>query len=77
MMLREHDTRPSEAFVTAYLDRLAELVSQGCQITTVQLYTIARGTAEAHVSPVSSAELQAITQRVRERLPGVAVYAYA
>lgn len=67
---------PDDAFISAYIDRLAELIAGGCQIQAVQLYTVARGAAEAWVSPASHEELEGVAQRVRERLPGVEVKAY-
>lgn len=55
---------PGDKEVDAYISRLHELTSSGCQIKLVQVYTIARSTAEAFVSPLSPGEVDAIAARV-------------
>lgn len=54
-----------------YLNRICELVSNGCQIKRVQLYTIARQTAELYVGPLDDEQLDRYAQRFRQRLRGV------
>jgi hypothetical protein len=54
---------------------LRELVDAGCQIKLVQVYTVARGTAEAYVTPLDNAQVDAIADRVRAiGLPAEAFY---
>jgi len=66
MFLSLEGRAPTEPEITAWLDRLQELVSAGCQIDHVQVYTVARATAEAGVSALPSRELDAIAARVRQ-----------
>ncbi|MBI1368975.1 MAG: radical SAM protein [Planctomycetes bacterium] len=58
-----------DAEFNTYLDRLAHLVAHGCQIKLVQLYTIARQTAESYATPLSDAQLDALAARLHARLP--------
>ena len=71
MRLHGEPTPPPE--FEAYLDRLAELSGHGCRIKLVQLYTIARQTAESYATPLSPPELDAMAARFRGRLPQVPV----
>lgn len=73
MLLKENGKLPTDAFFNAYLDHLTELVEQGCQIKTIQLYTLARQTAEAGLEPLSEDELETYAANVRERLDNVTV----
>jgi wyosine [tRNA(Phe)-imidazoG37] synthetase (radical SAM superfamily) len=66
---------PSDEF-EAYLDRLQELVAGGCQIKLVQLYTIARQTAEAFATPLGDEQLLALADRLRHRLPQISCETY-
>jgi wyosine [tRNA(Phe)-imidazoG37] synthetase (radical SAM superfamily) len=56
---------PSDAEIEQYVARLRELVAAGCQVKLVQVYTIARSTAETYVTPLSAARVDAIAARVR------------
>lgn len=56
---------PTDVEIDAYLQRLGDLRDGGCRIKLVQVYTIARQTAENYVRPLSDAEIDAITARVR------------
>jgi wyosine [tRNA(Phe)-imidazoG37] synthetase (radical SAM superfamily) len=58
---------PSAEEVDAFVQRLRELVAGGCRIKLVQVYTVARSTAVAACTPLASAELDAISERVRGR----------
>lgn len=58
---------PSEAEIDAYCDRLNEIVSAGGQIKLVQVYTIARQTAEAYVASLKSAQVDEIAREVRDK----------
>lgn len=65
---------PDAAEIDAYVGRLRDLVAGGCQIRLVQVYTIARETAEAYVAPLPDYQLDAIASKVRAA--GLAVEAF-
>jgi wyosine [tRNA(Phe)-imidazoG37] synthetase (radical SAM superfamily) len=56
---------PDEAEVAAYVDRVRVLIEGGCQIKLVQVYTVARRTAEANVTPLDTDSLNQIAERLR------------
>jgi wyosine [tRNA(Phe)-imidazoG37] synthetase (radical SAM superfamily) len=58
---------PSIDELSAYCDRLQEIVLAGGQLSLVQVYTVARRPAESFVAPLSDAEVDAIVLMVRER----------
>ncbi len=62
-----HGQPASDAEVEAFADRLNEVTAAGGRIKLVQLYTIARHTAEAYVSPLSNAQLDHVASVVRAR----------
>ena len=66
MFMRINDQPPSDAEIDAYLARLRELKSQGSQIKLVQVYTVARATAEAFVTPLEKDRIDAIAANVRD-----------
>lgn len=66
----------SDAEFEAYLDRVTELRDAGCRIKLVQLYTVARATAEEFVSPLEDGHMQRLGARFRERLPDVLVQVF-
>tara|TARA_R110002111_G_scaffold153375_1_gene220193 strand:+ start:163451 stop:164323 length:873 start_codon:yes stop_codon:yes gene_type:complete len=57
---------PEEAEIDAYCQRLNEIVNSGGQIKLVQVYTIARRTAEDYVAPLSSEQVDQIARKVEE-----------
>ena len=63
---------PSAGELAAYCQRLADIRAAGGQIKLVQLHTIARRPAEAYVTALSDAEMDAIAHQVRREtgLPG-------
>jgi hypothetical protein len=65
---------PSRKEILAYAERLRELVSMGCRIKLVQVYTVARPTAEAYAAPLGDAALEAIAEEVKA--VGLAVETY-
>lgn len=65
MFLRYRGEAPAPAEIEAYLGRLRDLVAGGCRIDLVQIYTVARSTAEAEATPLGNAEVDAIVARVR------------
>jgi wyosine [tRNA(Phe)-imidazoG37] synthetase (radical SAM superfamily) len=76
LFLKYLDSGPSDAEIDAYIDRLATLKSQGCQIKLVQVYTTARTTADADALPLDQARIDQIASRVRQLdLPADPFYA--
>lgn len=65
-----------DAEFDAYLDRLQELIAGGCRIQLVQLYTIARQTAERYVAPLNATQLDRLAARFHQRLPDVPAQTY-
>ena len=55
---------PSKAEITAWCDRLSEIVQAGGQIDLVQIYTVARQPAESFVTALTEDQLQEIAQRL-------------
>jgi wyosine [tRNA(Phe)-imidazoG37] synthetase (radical SAM superfamily) len=51
--------------IAAYVDRLRQLQTGGCQIKLVQVYTVARGPAEQYVSPLDRSQVDAIVEKVK------------
>jgi hypothetical protein len=66
MFLCWHDQPPTAAEIDAYIARVTELRDAGAQFKLVQVYTIARHTAEAAATPLEPEALAAIAARVRE-----------
>ncbi len=60
----------------AYLDRVEALVTSGCRIKLVQLYTTARQTAEPFVSALTPEHLDRLVARFRARLPAIPAQVY-
>ncbi|MBU0719307.1 MAG: radical SAM protein [Planctomycetes bacterium] len=66
---------PYEVELAAYTDRLREIVDAGGKIDYVQVYTVARRPAEEDVEPLTPAELDRITELVRQTgIPAEAFY---
>lgn len=66
MFMRINNQPPDDAEIDAYLGRLRQLKAQGCQIKLVQVYTVARATAESFVTPLERDRVDAIAARVRD-----------
>jgi wyosine [tRNA(Phe)-imidazoG37] synthetase (radical SAM superfamily) len=67
LFLRLAGEGPSSAEIDAYCDRLNEVTAAGGAIKLVQVYTVARKPAESVVTPLSDAEVDAISELVRRR----------
>jgi len=63
---------PAEEF-EAYIDRLRGLLDAGCRIDRVQMYTVARGTAEPYATAMDDAQLNELADRLRMRLSALPV----
>ena len=66
LFMNVHGEAPPPAEIDAYIARLRDLREGGCQIKLVQVYTIARGTAEAYVAPLDLNQLEQIARAIRE-----------
>ena len=55
---------PTTEEITAYIERLKEILQAGGQIARVQVYTVARPPAESFVSALPAEVVQAIADRV-------------
>lgn len=60
-----HGRPPSPEEVDAFAQRLRWIVDHGGRIRLVQIYTVARRTAEAFVAPLTDVALNGIAERVR------------
>jgi wyosine [tRNA(Phe)-imidazoG37] synthetase (radical SAM superfamily) len=67
LFMRVHGEPPPREELVAFCDRLNEITAAGGKIKLVQVYTIARRTTEAYVSPLTNEEVDAIVEMVRER----------
>jgi wyosine [tRNA(Phe)-imidazoG37] synthetase (radical SAM superfamily) len=67
MFLRLDREPPSAAEQEAFCERLNEVVRGGGKIKLVQVYTVARRPAEPTVTPLTDAEVDALTELVRRR----------
>lgn len=65
---------PDQREIDAYVARLRDLWREGCRIKHVQVYSVARPTAQGGVEPLEAAELARIAARVREA--GIPAEAY-
>lgn len=76
LFMRVGGEGPSAAELSAYCQRLNEIVAAGGKLSLVQVYTVARRPAESFVTPLADAEVDAIAQLVRERtgLPAAVYY---
>lgn len=77
LFMKLRGQRPSESELSAYVQRLHDITQAGGAIDHVQVYTVARRPAEAYVSALSNAEIDAIARLVREEanLPAEPYYA--
>ncbi|MCL2647367.1 MAG: hypothetical protein FWD61_10255 [Phycisphaerales bacterium] len=67
---------PGPEEIDAYITRLVNLLAAKGKIKLVQLYTVARRTNEAYVTPLSEPDLQSIAARVRAAIPTIPVEVY-
>ncbi len=71
LLMKIHGQPPPPEEIHAYAQRIADIIAAGGRIKLVQLYTVARKTAENYVAPLSPQEMTAILEIVKLRLPGV------
>jgi wyosine [tRNA(Phe)-imidazoG37] synthetase (radical SAM superfamily) len=67
LFLRMHGQHPPPAELEAFCDRLNEVGTAGGRIKLVQVYTVARTPAEAFVTALADAEVDALADLVRRR----------
>lgn len=67
LLMRLHGAPPLPAEIISYCERLQEIIAAGGRIKLVQLHTLARPPAEAWVSALMAAELEAIAAEVHKR----------
>lgn len=65
LFMNIHGAPPPAAEIDAYIQRLRDLREGACQIKLVQVYTVARQTAESYVTPLAAGLLDSITEKVR------------
>ena len=75
LFMRIQDEPPEATELDAFCQRLKEITAAGGQLSLIQVYTVARQPAESFVAPLSSAEVDAIAQRVRQQT-GLAAAAF-
>ena len=66
LFLRTYGATMDAAELQAYCDRLREIVAAGGRIQEVHAYTIARPTAEAWATRLTTAELEAVAATIRQ-----------
>lgn len=69
MFAKLHDTPPPDDEFTAYTQRIAELIKQGCQIKCIQLYTVARQPLEPYVATLPDETLSRMAESLRRHVP--------
>jgi wyosine [tRNA(Phe)-imidazoG37] synthetase (radical SAM superfamily) len=67
MNIRGAGPPPEE--VRAYCDRVGEILAAGGRVRVIQVYTVARPPAEAYVTPLADAEVDALAAAIRARVP--------
>jgi len=77
LFMKVNGIPPADSEITAYLQRLNDIQSNGGTIQLVQVYTVARPPAESFVSSLSNQEVDRIVQRIQQEtaLPAEAYYA--
>jgi len=68
LFMRVAGESPNPAELSAFCDRLTEIVAAGGQLNLVQIYTVARRPAESYVTPLDNSEVDAIAELVGQRV---------
>lgn len=66
LFMRIDGEPPTTEEISAFIDRLNEITAAGGRLKLVQIYTVARPPAESFVTPLTDAEVDAITNRVAQ-----------
>lgn len=65
LWMKLHDALPPDSEITAFVARLDEILAADGRIKLVQIYTVARSTAERFVSALSKPELDHIAETIK------------
>jgi wyosine [tRNA(Phe)-imidazoG37] synthetase (radical SAM superfamily)/uncharacterized protein YndB with AHSA1/START domain len=76
LFMRIDGEGPPAAEVEAYCGRVREILDGGGRVKLIQVYTVARPPAEAYVTPLPDAEVDALAAQVRRRVPEVPVQTF-
>jgi len=68
MFHRFGDLGPSDLEISAWTDRIADIVNSGGKIKQIQVYSVARKPADSTVMPLGSVRLNAIAEAARAKL---------
>lgn len=68
LWMKVHGEPPPPTEISAYCDRLNEILAAGGRLKLIQLYTIARRTMEPYATPLSDTQLDSIARTVRARV---------
>ena len=74
MFLRLRGAAPEMSEIAAYVERIRWLLAGGARFSLIQIYTIARRTAESFATPLTPDELEQIAASVRPLGVPVAVF---
>jgi wyosine [tRNA(Phe)-imidazoG37] synthetase (radical SAM superfamily) len=76
LFMRVAGEPPSAAELSAFCDRLHEILAAGGRLKLVQVYTVARKPAESYVQPLADGDVDAIVTLVESRtgIPAKAYY---
>ncbi len=74
LFMRVHGEAPGADEITAYVERLKNILENGGRLALVKVYTVARRTTEPYVTALSETELADIAERVRPLGVPVEVY---
>jgi wyosine [tRNA(Phe)-imidazoG37] synthetase (radical SAM superfamily) len=66
---------PGDTEVTAWVERLREIVAQGGRVDHLQVYTVARAPSDPRFTPLARERLEAIAETARRAGLNAAVYA--
>jgi wyosine [tRNA(Phe)-imidazoG37] synthetase (radical SAM superfamily) len=74
LFMRIDGVGPSAAEIAAYGARVRDILDSGGRISLIQVYTVARKPAEANVTPLADADVDALAAEIRRLVgPGVPV----
>ncbi|HYV85271.1 MAG TPA: radical SAM protein [Patescibacteria group bacterium] len=77
LFMKIDGTGPAAAEIAAYGARVRDILDDGGRVSLIQVYTVARKPAEAKVTPLDDAEVDALAAEVRRLVgPGVPVEAF-
>lgn len=76
MWMRLNGKPPPAGEFDGFIGHLTDLLAAGCHIKLVQLYTIARRTAESRAAPLTNVELDALAARLRGAIPDLNVQVF-